>query len=170
MLSKCCCCIDLRTGSLILAILGILGSILTFATSDGDWPLIMQGTFNLLAYSFLLFGALKCNEKAVLACLICTGFAIAWGIIFTIIVFVSIALFKPELDNNCEDIIEQLKKLGTSCDQLKHITMGIAAGSFIAGSLINIYFWICNYSFYKELKKGRNGISNVGNHFCSSEM
>ena len=154
MLSKCCCCVPLRTGSLILAILGILGGIFSFAGSRGEWSSIIQGIFYLLSYGFLLFGAIKYNEKAVLVCLVLTAVSIIMGVVFCIIALANIEMIVPQLANNCAAMIDELDKLGMTCDQLKSATIGISAGTFIAASLVNVYFWICNYSFYKELKEG----------------
>ena len=159
MLSKCCCCIPLRTGSIILAILGILGGIGSFAQSRGQWTNIIQGIFLLLAYGSLLYGALKYNEKAVLISLVCIGLSIALGIVICIIAIANIETIVPELANNCAAIIDELHKTGITCDAWKSYTIGITAGVFITLSLLNVYFWICNYSFYKELKEGGGGSS-----------
>ena len=159
MLSKCCCCIPLRTGSLILAILGILGGIGMFAQSRGEWASIIQGVFYLLAYGSLLYGALKYNEKAVLMSLACTALCIVLGIVICIIAIANIETITPQLANNCAAIIDELKKLDITCDAMKSYTIGVTAGAFIIGSLLNVYFWICNYSFYKELKEGGGGSS-----------
>ena len=153
MLSKCCCCVPLRTGSLILAILGVLGGILSFATSRGDWSSIIQGIFYLLSYGFLLFGAIKYNEKALLVCLVLTAVSIVLGVVFCIIAIANIETIAPQLANNCAAMIDDLNKLGMTCDQFKSTTIGIVAGIFIGASLVSVYFWICNYSFYKQLKE-----------------
>ena len=93
-LSKCCCCVPLRTGSLVIAILGILGGLGLLAFSKGQtsirWPNIVEGIFVLLPYSFLLFGALKYNDKAVLVCVVLTALSIIIGIVFGIIAIVNI--------------------------------------------------------------------------------
>ena len=159
MLSKCCCCVPLRTGSLVLAILGILSGIGYFAMSKGSWGSIIQGIFYLLAYGFLLFGALKYNEKAVLVCLVCTAVGIVFGIIMCIIAIASIDTLAPQLADNCAAIIDELNHMHMTCDQFKAGVIGTMAATFIIGSLLNVYFWICNYSFYKELKEGGAGFS-----------
>ena len=174
MLSKCCCCVPLRTGSIVLAILGIPVGISTFATSGGFWLYIIQGVLYLLAYGALLFGALKYNYKAVLVNLVVTAFLIILGIIGAIIfiqdslssgsrisydfydMYASIKPFVPanKLANNCAAMAEELSKAGITCDEFKAETIGTAAGILIVSSLLNGYFWVCNYSFYKELKRG----------------
>ena len=158
MLSKCCCCIPLRTGSLILAILGILCGIGTVAQYREQWGGIIQGIFYLLAYGSLLYGALKYNEKAVLTSLVITGLSIALGIIICIIAIANIETFNPQLANNCAGLIVD-GRMYVNCDDVKSAAIGLTAGVFIIGSILNAYFWICNYSFYKELKEGGGGSS-----------
>ena len=155
MLSKCCCCIPLRTGSIVLAILGLLGGgaifAQFFAQSGGFWVYIVEGIFYLFAYGALLFGAIKYNEKAVLINLACTALLILLGIVFAIILLVSIEKFLPKFAYECTGI--DLKQ-GITCDDQKLATAGMPAGILIGSSLLNGYFWVCNYSFYKQLKEG----------------
>ena len=152
MLSKCCCCIPLRTGSIVLGVLGLLGGIGTFAKSEGLWFNIVLGVFYIIAYATLLFGALKENGTAVLVSLVCTAIIIVLGIVFGTIIVASIETFVPEFANNCAAIANYLAQAHLTCEQFKSATIGVTAGIFFASALINIYFWICNYSFYKELK------------------
>ena len=159
MLSKCCCCVPLRTGSLIMAILGILGGIGFFALSGGEWAYIIQGIFYLLAYGPLLYGALKYNEKAVLISLVCIGLSIAFGVVLSIIAIAGIETIAPQFANDCAAIIDELNKSNITCDAMKSYTIGITAGVVVIEDLLNVYFWICNYSFYKELKEGGGGSS-----------
>ena len=154
MLSKCCCCVPLRTGSIILAILGLLGGIGTFATSKGFWGSYILGVVYLVAYGALLFGAIKNNDKAVLINLVFTGIIMVLTVILGIIVIASIGIFAPGLENNCAAIASWLRQNQITCDQFKGTTIGRAAGIFFVSALINGYFWLCNYSFYKELKGG----------------
>ena len=160
MLSKCCCCIPLRTGSLILAVLGILGGFAKFASSAGQWNNIIEGVFFILSYGSLLFGALKYNAKAVLVCLVCTGVLMLLEIVFGIIAFVKPEIFRPELANNCATLDKSiLWTFGWTCNEYKWSFLILAAGKSFGSLLVNVYFWICNYSFYKELKKEGGGSS-----------
>ena len=151
MLSKCCCCVPLRNGSIVLAVLGILIGILigigSFAKSGGFGLHIIVAIFYLLAYGALLFGAIKYNDKAVLFNLVLTAIIIVLEIVGAIIVLSSIETFVPELAS-C------LSHMPESCDQIKAAAVGTAAGICIVSSVLNGYFWVCNYSFYKELKEG----------------
>ena len=148
MLSVCCCCIPLRTGSIVLAVLGILQGLGSFG--QGYWPYIISGIIALAYGGCLLFGAIKYHEKAVLVALVMQGTNLAISTIFCIIILASVGFIVPALANDCED----LGLSGSRCDELKSGTIGILAGFFIGSILLNVYFWICNYSFYKELKEG----------------
>ena len=151
MLSKCCCCVPLRTGSLILAVLGILGGFGMMRT--GAWYDILDGVLCLIAYGALLFGAIKYHQGAVLVNLVFSAITIVLGILFVIIALASLETFVPQLRDNCASIPD-LNQTGMTCSQLKSITVGTVAGTYAVGSLLSIYFWFCNYSFYLELKKG----------------
>ena len=148
MLSVCCCCVPLRTGSIILAVFGILQGLGSFG--QGNWPYIISGIIALAYGGCLLFGAIKYHEKAVLIALIIQGVNLAISALFCIIILASIGSVVPALANDCEDL--RISK--SRCDEVKSATIGTLAGSFIGSILLNVYFWICNYSFYKELKEG----------------
>ena len=148
MLSVCCCCVPLRTGSILLAVLGILQGLFSFC--QGNWPYIISGIIALAYGGCLLFGAIKYHEKAVLVALIIQGVNLAISALFCIIILASIGSVDPTLANDCEDL--RISK--SQCDEVKSATIGTLEGAFIASILLNVYFWICNYSFYKELKEG----------------
>ena len=90
--------------------------------------------------------------------LVITGLCIALGIIICIIAIANIEIFAPQLANDCAGLIVD-GRMNVNCDDVKSAAIGVTAGVFIIGSLLNAYFWICNYSFYKELKKGGGGSS-----------
>jgi len=66
---KCCCCLDLRTGAIVIAVLGIVGSFGNLAFST-YWMMIGEIIWRLVVSFCLLFGAIKVNEIAVLIYLI----------------------------------------------------------------------------------------------------
>merc|ERR1712136_352161 len=148
MLSVCCFCVPLRNGSITLAVLGVLAGLGSFG--QGYWPSIVCGIISLAYGGCLLFGAIKYHEKAVLVALIMQGVNMAISALFFIIILASIGSVVPTLANDCEDL--RIPK--SSCDEVKSATIGPLAGIFIGSILLNVYFWICNYSFHKELKEG----------------
>ena len=160
--SKCCCCIPLRTGSLILAIFGLLGGIwnlysgIAVATGTAGaavWFNIIDGIFYLIAYGSLLFGAIKYHQRAMQVNLVFTAIIVVVEVISAILIFASIETYLPEFRNNCA-ALGGLNQSVFTCDQLKSTAIGTAAATVIVGTLLNIYFWFCNYSFYLELKTG----------------
>jgi len=68
---KCCCCVDIRTGAIVIAVLGIVGSFGNLAFST-YWMMIGEIIWRLVVSFCLLFGAIKVNEIAVLIYLILT--------------------------------------------------------------------------------------------------
>ena len=153
MLSKCCCCVPLRTGAIVLGVLGVIGGILYFFNPENIN--IIQGLFGLIAYGVLLFGALKNNQVAVLAHLVLNALQIVVGIVIGILVITTIATMLPQFGDNCARLnLPDHIYTKDECDALKSATMGTVASIFFIGSLLNIYFWVCVYSYFKELKSG----------------
>ena len=102
MLSKCCCCLRLRTGSLVLAISGIIQGLGLIALYNLYWAGFVQGILVLVAHQFLLFGVLKHNEIAIQICLLLETLIIFTGILFGVLAIVGIGPFVPQLFDNCE--------------------------------------------------------------------
>ena len=153
MLSKCCCCISLRTGSVILGVLGLIGAIVTLCYSGGNSGYLTSGIIYFISHSFLLYGAVRNNYTAVLVYLVFTGIGIVLDLMFGILVLASVGILVPALDNDCALIQDDIRGQGISCDAFISATVGILASVFIITGLLNIYFWICCWSFYKELKE-----------------
>ena len=160
MLANCCCCVPLRTGSIILGVVGILGGIVTLVSSGGHWFYIVDSIFYVIAYGALLLGALKYNQKLVLLNLVLSALGVAMGIIFGIVAICFVTAFVPELKNNCSTIQDQLIRTHITCEQFKGATIGTTAAVFFIASGLNMYFWICNMSFYKELKAAGGRLLN----------
>ena len=155
MLSKCCCCIPLRVGSIILAVLGIIGGLLNIGYYS-NWGYVVFGIFYFIANGCLLYGAIKNNHAWVLVYLVFSGISIVLEILFGILVLASVEYLVPMFANNCALINDELRDQKLSiedCDTLKSATEWTLAAVFMIGALFNIYFWICNLSFYKELKQ-----------------
>ena len=160
MLSKCCCCIPLRTGCIILAVLGILSGIGMLIKGYSDWPYVIEAIVSFAASGPLLFGAIQNNQRAVLVGLIADALLIVFSIVFGIIAIASVETVIPELANNC-DGIPDFDQLGVSCDDFKSTMKVTVAAAFVVGGLFNIYFWICIYSFYAELKTTTNNPASI---------
>jgi len=130
---------------------------------------VIDGIFHLVAYGFLLHGALENSKKSVLVSIICTGVVVAFGLLFGLIAIANIDVLAPYLANGCKTYLSQWNKNGEikenftskDCDNLAREVTNQLVTSFFVSGLISIYFWICTYSFYQELKKnqGFNGVS-----------
>ena len=154
MLSTWCCCIPLRTGSIILGIAGVLGGFPYLIKGYTNWLYIIDGILHIVAYGVLLFGAFRYNKGAILAHLIASTILILVFIVFGLVSIFSISNIVPVLANSCKAIDIDLKQRGTTCDQFTTATIATGAAMFIIIGLAEVYFWICNYSFYLELKTG----------------
>ena len=168
MLSKCCCCVSLRVGSIILGVLGLIGGLIYmlvgtgvvgFASSDGGggiaWFYIICGLLCLIAYGALLFGAIKYNGNAVRVYLVSSAICIVIGVLFGVIVLASIKSSDPVTsDPVFADDCASVPLTKSECDMLKAVTIGMKANQLVISTLFGVYFWICIYSFYKELKSG----------------
>ena len=82
VLPKFFCCISLRTGCIIRAIIGLLVAIGILATSRDNGFQIVYGILYLIANIALLSGAIKYKVNAVYANLILTAIIIVDGLIF----------------------------------------------------------------------------------------
>ena len=150
MLSSCCCCISLRTGCIIIAVVGTLWAMSMLATSNWHWYYIVLGIFYLIANGVLGFGAIKYSQTAILVNLVLTAIYIILGTLFGLIMVACIDSIYPLFANKCAVVEVESRKIDMTCDQNKW-KIGITYGIFFADALINSYFWLCSFSFYKEL-------------------
>ena len=104
--------------------------------------MIVSGLFYLISNGALLFGAIKNNAIAVLVNLVCTVFII-------ILAMFSIYIIKIAIVSKNDP--DQETPLGVAIREMGYWSMIAVA---IVGGLFSTYFWVCNYSFYKELKEG----------------
>merc|ERR1712141_553159 len=87
--NKCCCCVDLRTGAIVISILQLLGGAGCFGMGASEWPNILNGVVGLLAGLCLLFGAIKYHQTATLVYLVLDMIAIILaGVAMAVIIIV----------------------------------------------------------------------------------
>ena len=98
--------------------------------------------------------------------LVCTAITIVIQIVMAIILFLGNKTIIPVFANNCVASANGLAQENVTCDEQKSYEIGpmpVLAEIVFASSLLSVYFWICNYSFYKELKRGSyKGLSREG--------
>ena len=152
MLENCCCCVSLRTRSIILGVFGIVGAIVSLIASGGHWFYITDSIFYLLAYGALLLGAIKCSPRLIFVNLVLTALEVFIGIVFGIGSIAIMNDFQPELKSYCATIEDESIKTGMTCDEVRVAAIGNTCALFFVASGLNVYFWICSMSFYKQLK------------------
>ena len=144
-LSRCCCCIELRTGAIIIAVLGILGSFGGFGNGwiAGVCVLIL----GLVANCCLLHGAIKYNKVTTTIYLVLE--------MISIILIVAAAVFAIV-------VIAGATAVGTAASSWDAgnvastavLVVGIVSlVAYIIGIALQIYWWVCVFSFLKELKR-----------------
>ena len=131
-LNKCCFCVDLRIGAIVIAILEIVGGICAFVTRYGKLEAnYVAGVASIIAGLCLLFGSIKYHETTTLVYLVLHMLSI---VVYAISMFVVIGLVS-----------------GTA---LAKLVLPPTVGIFFTQMLIYIYFWSCVFSFYRGLKSG----------------
>ena len=147
---KCCCCLDLRTGAIVIAVLGIVGSFGNLAFST-YWMMIGEIIWRLVVSFCLLFGAIKVNEIAVLIYLILNILQIISEFAVGIFFLVAGSAWK---------VVSQVHQDDGSTVTTE--ALGILEALWIFGGVyiillacLDIYFFICVHSFYREIKDGK---------------
>ena len=121
-----------------------------YLDKQGFWYDIVIGLLYLIQCAARLYGADNKNEKAVLVNLAFTVINIIFSIVVGSAALISIETLLPGTVNNCSGVSRFA--LQASCDSYKSRAIPRAAGIGFASALLNMYFWICSYSYYKELK------------------
>ena len=101
MLKSCCCCVDLRVGCIVFAVLGVFVNCGFFGTkyqncgldhcNDAFKVLASGSTFGLISSLCLIFGVLKSNHEAVFLSLIAELIRMILYFAFAIMSFVVFA-------------------------------------------------------------------------------
>ncbi|XP_055323987.1 uncharacterized protein LOC129578831 [Sitodiplosis mosellana] len=147
-LTSCCCCISLRTGGLILAVLGAIGGLFAFikGCATEDWNTILQGV-GCVAYCLCIYAIVKEKADLMLPALI-------WSIIIgpilaiigeIILIMAYLALKKLAADHKLSPEEEQVFK------NLDAIIVPFCILSSLIEAL-SFYFCCVLYALYKEYK------------------
>ena len=133
-----CCCLDLRDGAIAIAVLEMLiglGSFGSFANGV-NWIAIFIFIPNVASGRSLLYGAIKHNSTAVLVNLILSLLGVVFLIVMSLLTLISGASMT---------LVEQRG------DQIIMLVLG---SIYLLITVIQIYFWICVYSYFRKLKSG----------------
>ena len=167
MLKKCCCCIELRRGSILLGILCTILGLATFIFGTFIYsslvptyfqiiylPIMFSSIFYVVTHGCLWFGAVNYDTIAIMVYLVCQAFMIVGIIGFCIVLMTLINnVLSKQAAEGCG------VKDNPSCNVAIVIINIIVAEQFLIILIINIYFWICIYSFYLNLKEGTENIA-----------
>ena len=149
-LNKCCCCVDLRTGAIIIAILGLLGSFGNFGSGIAIGIVTLIG--GIVANVCLLVGAIKYNRTTTLIYLIMEAIFIILYIVGLVLLIVVLAGTGMSACWDNWDLEVEFNGDVANCA----VAVGILSALLVAFSIgiaISIYFWVCIYSFYQDLKR-----------------
>ena len=156
-LGKCCCCVELRTGAIIIAVLGLIASFGSF--QHGVVIGIIFFVYGLVQNLCLLHGAIKYNRTTTLVYLIMEAIFIILLLVNWILIIVGMASdeVKPcwKEENLNDDTKIDLGWNGwdeASCG----VIVGVLVALFVVLTImmaISIYFWACVYGFFVDLKQ-----------------
>lgn len=141
-LNKCCFCVDLRNGAVAIAVLHILGALgsLGWGIQNGiTWMPILDCIVGIAAGVCLLYGAIKYNTIATVIHLVLALIEIIFLFVMAILIFVGFAAL--------------LNATGGDFQWFHYLTLVIAV-TIIVWALVEIYFCVCVYRFYQQLKSG----------------
>ena len=145
---KCCCCFDLRTGCIIIAVLQIVGSFAMLGGTgaedeSGANEACWSGLVGVAAGICLLIGVIKSNASVILVYLILAMIDIVLqGAVGIMICVVSGALSRFAAETS--DVLAA---------SFAHSFLAFGMW-IILMALIDIYFWVCVYRFYQLTKYG----------------
>ena len=98
--NKCCCCVDLRTGAIVIAILQLIGGAGCFGMGASEWQNIMNGVVGLLAGVCLLVGAINYHQTATLVYLVLDMIAIVLVGVAMAVIIIGGATFTASVSGN----------------------------------------------------------------------
>jgi len=137
---KCCCCVDLRTGAIVMAVLEIIGGLGMFGLGS-EWEYILNALVAIGTGVCLLFGAIKYDQTATLVYLILQMISIVLICVISALLFIAANASVSESSGL------------VPIDAALWPFNAVAFVCCIVAS-IYIYFWVCAFSFYKGLKAG----------------
>jgi len=162
--NNCCfCCIPLRTGCIILAILGCIAGgyqgvnaiqNLGDITSATGYVQVIINICYLVSAILLFVGAIKENGPLIIPYLVVVAIYIIVGIILAIVVFVGGGVVADKA------ITHAKSQPGWNNDANDDVTEGLAiaasvmAGILVTVALLNVHFWLVVYAYYEELRDG----------------
>ena len=142
VIKKCCFCLDLRTGCIVIAMLTILAGLSTLIRVPFTWYMIFAAVTGSLSGSLLLYGAIRSNITATTSYLVMEVIGIIAYLLATSFIFIETQISANEFyENDLTKTAENTRMTGD--------LIGIL---FVFIILLHIYFWICGFRFLKQLR------------------
>ena len=183
LFQKCCCCIDLRIGCIIIAVVGLLANLGFYGTkatlcvsgdlakmrrdssccglsnmdsvcNDTFYILVAGSTIGIIGNLCLLFGAIMSNISIVLSKIAVSLYLLAEGL--RILIYTSFATLAFDIfrDTKCTKIDESVDPSEEILDLETNLSLVLVGGIFgLISVFVGIYFWLCALSLF--LKIGR---------------
>ena len=160
-LDKFCCCVDLRKGVMMIAIMGIIASCGFFGSnqkhigSEAYKVLVSGNVIGLMGNISLLFGAFKPNKIAIIVYLVLEPIQMVLYFAFSIMMFV---LYKDIKDPKGKKKNVNFGASGNSIniDVFADAWVTLVLVQGIVGLLIVliwIYYWLCAFSLFIKVKR-----------------
>ena len=149
----CCYCLDLRVGVIAIAVLEIVVAIGCIAYLP-IWYVALSAVCGVMVSGCLLFGAIKYHQTTIKICLILSMIAIVfYGIVGTFLVVAS-GTSGAGIGCTVADCDEETMTQQTVSTDAVGTAFKTKGAILIIGALINVFFWLCVFSFLKELQSG----------------
>lgn len=152
-LGKCCCCVDLRTGAIIIAVLGLIASFGNFqhGVVMGSITLV----YGLISNLCLLHGAITYNRTTTLVFLIMDAIGIIILLVSWILIIVAMA--SDEVSPCWKSENGDLKMEYAGYDAVEcSVVVAVLVATLVGVTIflvVSIYFWACVYGFFVDLKQ-----------------
>ena len=151
--AKCCCCLPLRTGCMVIAILTIIHSFTWYIFGSrgprvGYGYIVFINLWGLAEGTCLLIGAFVSNATLVLVHLI---LAIIGTVVTLILMIVNMVLWNTVNTGTPN----QAEQVGAG---LVVMIWAIVISVLVIAYLVKIYFIVVAWFFYKELKTGGDNL------------
>ena len=145
--NKCCCCVDLRTGCIVIAVLGFIGSLSSF--QHGIVWGVVGLVASIVAHGCLLYGAIKYHKVTTLVYLVMEMLFI---IFYVVLAVLTIVVLSGGGVASCLDNWDGVSDDGTGCAVFVSIAIVVML-VYVALIGLSIYWWVCVFSFYQDLKR-----------------
>ena len=150
--TKCCGCLPLRTGCIVIAIFAIVGSFAVYFNKDvGYGYKVPANLWGLAEGICLLIGAYLNNPILVLVYFILAIIGVVAQLIAIIVITLTMTVWHTT---------GTAVAAGTAASTAVTAALAVLIVLVVIGCIVKIYFIVVAWSFYKELKTGGQDMSH----------